>query len=198
MLETYRPPTYQLTPGTFSPFLDIIDLSGLALVYESIRGDQSAEPVRRAWSNWINNCQSPQDRAVTIMDTLDYTSMSYDPMSVMRIEWEKRATQEIIKAGYAVPEPPMFGFDEIPKWDAPSLIRLMGVSEYMPSFYLKPYVLFAAKVISSLSGEDEETVRERPGLKRYFEVSEHQKTTDSAQDKEPDESSSDECSSEEV
>ena len=197
MLETYRPPTYQVTPGTFGPFLDIIDLSGIAIIYESIRGDQSAEPVRQAWRNWVNNGQAPQVRAVKIMDTLDYISRSYDPMGVMRFEWEKRATQEIINAGYAVPEPPLFGIDEIPKWDAPPLIRLMGVSEYMPSFYLKPYVLFAAKVISSLSGEDEETVRERPGLKRYFEFSDHQKATDSAQDKEPDESSSDECSSEE-
>ena len=180
MLKTYRPPSYEITPGMFNPFLDILDLSGLALIYEAIRGDRSAGQVRNAWRNWIKANENPQDKAKKLLDVLDFTTGGYAPMSIMRTGRERRVAQAIIQAGYARPEPAFFSFDEAPEWDAPPLIKMINISEYMPSIFLKPHVIFAAEVISPLSGEDEPTIRERPGLKRYFEESDRRKTRDSA------------------
>ena len=101
MLQTYRPPTYEVTPGIYNPLLDILELSGLALVYEAIRGDQSANPVRQSWHNWINASQQPEAVATRIFYILDMTRASFAPVSVMRSEWGRRAAREIVKAGYA-------------------------------------------------------------------------------------------------
>ena len=101
MLQTYRPPTYEVTPGIYNPLLDILELSGLALVYEAIRGDQSANPVRQSWHNWINASQQPEAVATRILYILDMTRASFAPVSVMRSEWGRRAAREIVKAGYA-------------------------------------------------------------------------------------------------
>lgn len=180
MLSTYRPPSYEITPGVLNPFLDILNLSGLAIIYEAIRGDQSAGPIRNAWQNWTNSSQHPRDRAKGLLDVLDLTTGGYDPMSIRRTEWEQRVARAIRKAGYARPEPAVFSFDEAPEWDAPPLIKMLNVSEYMPSIFLKPHVIFAAEVVSPLSGEDEQATQKRPGLRRYFETSNHRKAVDSS------------------
>ena len=192
MLATYRPPTYEITPSIFNPFLDILELSGLAIIYETVRGDQSAGPVRDAWRDWVNARQHPQDEATRLLDVLDLTSRGFDPMSIMRTEWETRAAQAIVKAGYAMPRHTFFPSDEVPEWNAPPLIKMIGVSEYMPSFFLKPHVIFAAQVISPLSGEDEQVMRERPSLSRYFDASDSQESTGSAHDMDTNESSNEE------
>lgn len=171
MLSTYRPPSYEITPRIFNPFLDILSLSGLALIYEALRGDQSADPVRKAWRTWINANENPKNMAKQLLDVLDLTTTGYDPTSIRRTEWEQRASRAIREAGYARPEPAVFSFHEAPEWKAPPLIKMLNVSEYMPSIFLKPHVIFAAEVVSPLSGEDEHTKQKRPGLGRYFETS---------------------------
>lgn len=191
MLRTYRPPTYEITPGVFDPFLDILDLSGFALIYEAIRGDQSAEPVRNAWGNWINDAADPKRAATRILDHLDIVDSTFTVISQMRTEWEMRAAQEIIRAGYDRPEPALFLPDEPPEspmWNAPPLIKMLMVSEHMPSLNLDPYVIFAAEVVSPLSGEDESILRERPGLRRYFEVADRHRNIESEQEVDANES----------
>ena len=172
MASTYRSPTYQFTPAIYDPTIDILELSGLALIYEVLRGeDSSADPVRTAWDNWASSPdrQSFAPRIIfDILDQVDGGLPVMSPRSIARSDWETRVAGRIVEAGYAVPEYHPFGSQE--SWTAPPLIKLLGVSAWLPSLAIPPRTIFAAQFIGPLSGESEEELRARPSLRRYFEI----------------------------
>ena len=172
VLSTYTPPSYLVNSAIFDPVIDLLELSGLAMIYSAIRDDQSDEPVRQAWLEYIRSCAQPEDAAKRVLNLLDLADGGFwfgiSPRSIARTEWEMRLSNRIIEAGYAIPE--YSPFDREPTWTAPPLIKMLGVSESMPSVYLDPRTIFASEVIGPLSGEPDEVLRVRPGLQRYYEM----------------------------
>ena len=172
VVSTYRPPTYQITPAHLDPMIDTLELSGLAIVYEVLRGDGSADHVREAWTAHIEASGRTKESAKQILDLLDVATAGFRlqmaPRSAARGEWGLRLSKRIIEEGYA--RPGHFPLDDPPPWNAPPLIKMLGVDESMPRLLLDPRVIFAAEVLGPLSGETEDALRSRPGLKRYFEA----------------------------
>ena len=164
---TYRPPTYEITPANFNPILNVLELSGLALIYEKLRGDGSAEPIRHAWRGQGDSHDDLARFATQILDILDQVSSGFLPVSVLRSEWETRVAQRIVKEGFAIPD--YIPFEDPPAWTAPSLIKVLGVTKAHLNVSLPPYELFAGQVIAPLSGEKDKHLRARPGLRRYYE-----------------------------
>ena len=172
VVSTYRPPTYQVTPGHLDPMIDTLELSGLAIVYEVLRGDGSAGPVREAWTTRLQASGRTEESARQILGLLDVATSRFPlqmaPRSAARSEWSLALARRIIEEGYA--RPAYFPFDDPPPWNAPPLIKMLGVDESMPSLSLDPRAIFAAEVLGPLSGESEDHLWSRPGLKRYFEA----------------------------
>ena len=165
--KTYKPSTSQINSAILDPLIDILELSGLAMVYEVLRGDQSADPVRQAWETYIKSCAQPESVAKGVLTNLDLADggLSFgSPRGIARTEWGMRLSKRIVEAGYAQPEYHWFG--DRP-WDAPALIKMLGVSEGPPNL-LYPRTIFAADVIGPLSGESEQMLRARPGLRYYY------------------------------
>ena len=177
--STYTP-TYRVTPAHLDPMIDTLDLSGLAVIYGVLRHDGSAAPVREAWTTRIEASGQAEKSARQILNLLDLASSAFPfqmaPRSPARSEWSLRLAKRIIAEGYARPE--YFPFEDRAPWDAPPLIKMLGVDESMPSLSVDPRAIFAVEVLGPLSGESEETLRARPGLKRYFEVRDHRGAPD--------------------
>ena len=173
VLSTYQPPTHRVNASILDPTVDILDLSGLAVMYATVRGDESDAPVRQAWINQIKSSPQPDKAAKLVLNQLEmkdsYASMGISPRDIARTEWEMRLTKKIIEAGYAVPEfDPFVG--ERPTWNAPPLIKMLGVTEHIPSLSLNPRTILAAEVIGPLSGETEDVLKSRRSLRRYYEL----------------------------
>ena len=170
VLSTYQPPTYQVNSTLLDPTIDILELSGLSMIYAALRGDQSDEPIREAWENYLRFLPQPDKAAKRVLDTLDIAdgimSSGITPRSVTRSSWDIRLSNHIIKAGYAIPR--FNPFEGGPTWNAPPIIKMLGVLQDMPSIMLKPSAIFAAEVIGPLTGEPEDILRGRRGLHRYF------------------------------
>ena len=77
---TYRPPSYELTPAIFNPILDVLELSGLALIYEELRGDDSAEPIRQAWLVQDESRDELAGLAAYVLDVLDRAQIGLPPL----------------------------------------------------------------------------------------------------------------------
>ena len=181
---TYRPPTYQLTSATFDPMIDLLELSGLALIYEVLRDDKSADPIRNGWVKYIHASKKSEDAAKRVLDILDLVdgnfSFGMSPRSNARTGWGMRLSKHIVEAGYAVPD--YNPFDDLPTWSAPPLIKMLSVMESLPTIDIHPRAFFAAQVIGPLSGETEEELRERPALRRYYEARDHDTEPDISKD----------------
>ena len=167
MTSIYRPPTYEFNTNLLNPLLDVLELSGLAIAYETLRHDRSADPVRAVWRAWHQGIETPNKAAVVIMDLLDLAAGGFHPISTRRLDWRRRLERRIIVAGFGRPDYNPFG--PIPEWNAPPLIKMMGVDASMPTISLDPYIIFAALVLGPMSEESEESLRARVALKRYFE-----------------------------
>ena len=87
--------------------------------------------------------------------------------NMSRSQWAIRLSKVIEERGYAPPE--YHPFVKQQPWSAPPLIKLLGPSEYGGSFFLEPRAIFVAEVIGPLSGEGEDTLRNRAGLRKYYE-----------------------------
>ena len=170
ILSTYTPPTYEVAAGHLDPMIDALELSGLALIYEVLRGDESAAPVRHAWTTRLEASGQSEVSAKQVLDLLDLASSAFalqlPPRGAARSEWGLRLARRIIDDGYA--RPGYLPFEGRPPWTAPPLIKVLGVDEAMPSLSVDPRAIFAAEVLGPLSGESEELLRARPGLRRYF------------------------------
>ena len=168
--HTYQAPTYQVNTTILDPVMDILELSGLALVYAALRNDQSDLPIREAWGNLLESLPQADaaSRVLNMLDLVDgYLSRGISPRSIARTEWEMRLSRQVREAGYA--QPTSHPFEEQRTWNAPPLIKMLGVSERGGSISLKPRAIFAAEVIGPLSGESEEALKRRRGLRRYYE-----------------------------
>ena len=172
VLSTYHPPTYQVNSTIMDPTVDILEISGLAMIYAALRGDQSDAPLRQAWIDQLGSFPRPDEAARLVLDRMEmkdgYASLGISPRDIARSGWEIRLTNKIVEAGYAVPEFNPLG-EERPVWNAPPLIKMLGVSEHMRSIFLNPRVIFAAEVIGPMSGETEDILRSRRSLRRFYE-----------------------------
>ena len=166
VMATYTAPTYEFTPTHVDSMIDLLELSGLAIVYETLRDDQSAELVRSIWRGWLTDAEAGAARAQFILDTVDYRRSSLMGRGLRRTEWSMRLAKDVVGAGYAQPD--AIPFNGKVEWRAPTMIKMLGVHEAMPSVGLDPYVLFAGEVIGPLSGESEERLRARRGLEPYY------------------------------
>ena len=173
--STYKPPTYQYSPAILDPMLDILELSGLAILYEALRSDRSTVPIRQAWEAYVNCSAQPQETAIRVLDIVDLArsslSLGISQRGIARTQWSRRLAKRIIEAGYG--RPTYVSSGNPPAMSAPLLIRILGVSETKPSVSLSPLTIFAAEVIAPLSGEPEETLRARPGLRDYYRQRDH-------------------------
>ena len=171
LISTYKPPHYRYTSWVLHPMIDLMELSGLALIYEALRGDNSAEPVRVEWRSWIYGFEDPSRRASFTLGILDDEATDFTLASRKEFEWHRRLTERVIEAGYAMP--PFSPFSETPEWNAPRLLKILGISEDWPMLgSVKPRAIFAGEVIAPLTGEPEAQLTERPGLKYYYTESE--------------------------
>lgn len=165
---TYQPPTYEFTSWVFNPILDLLDISGLAILYEELGSGGSAEPVRKAWRNWCNSQESPTGSAKEVLDILDIISMGFTPVNITRTKWGTQLADRVVEQGYAIPI--FVPYEDPPEWDAPTLIKMLGVMQSsLRSPSLDPYVIFAGEVIGPLSGETEQELRARQALRRYYD-----------------------------
>lgn len=164
--STNKPPTYQSSPYSLIPILNLIALSGLALQYESLRGDQSANPVREAWEEWLREVDAPVIRAKDMLDLLDSARSGFPVYDAARAEWQQRLSRHISDAGYAMPEARSSGVQS--GWDAPDLIWMLGVSASLAGPTLDSTEVFAGEVLASWSEESDRDLRRRVALKRYY------------------------------
>lgn len=167
VITTYRAPTYDFTPAHVDSVIDLLEVSGLAIIYEALRNDQSAAAVRAVWQDWLTDPEHGEARAETILTIVDYRRGSLIGTGIRRTEWSMRLATDIVDAGYARPED--IPFEEPPDWRAPLLIKMLGVWRSMPNVSLDPYVLFAGEVVGPLSTESDATLRTRRGLVPYYE-----------------------------
>ena len=172
VVSTYQSPTYQVNSTTMDPTVDILELSGLAMIYATLRADQSDAPICQAWMDQLKLSPKPDEAARLVLNRLElkdgYASFGISQRDMARSEWEFRLTHKIVEAGYAAPEINPF-VEERPASHAPPLIKMLGVSQHLPSISLKPRTIFAAEVIGPMSGETEDTLGSRRSLRRFYE-----------------------------
>ena len=112
-----------------------------------------------------------------------YASLGISPRDVARTEWGIRMTNEIVEAGYAVPQLNPF-VEERSAWSAAPLIKMLGVTEDIRSTLLKPRSVFAAEIVAPLSEEPANVLRKRRSLRLYFEKKDSQESCDDKKDDE--------------
>lgn len=165
--STYEPPLYDVGPTLLNTMIDLLELSGLGIIYAALRDDGSAESIRRSWTEWFEALDDPSNAARRILGLVDAAATGFPIVSMKRNQWSWRLSQEITDAGYAIPE--YFGFGDPPEWNPPPLIKMLGVSGPLRITSIHPYIITAAEIIGPVSGESEAALRARPGLKHYFE-----------------------------
>ena len=187
VISTYGPPTYEYKPAIFDPMIDILELSGLAMVYAALRDDRSADPIRKAWLACFESHDQPEATAKLILNMLDVKdgrpSLGISARDISRTEWEKRLSDRIVRDGYARPR--IVPFDDPPEWIAPTLIKMLGISEDMPSAGVAPRAIFSAEVIGPFTGESEETLRKRAGLRKYYDIRDRYAVLDNSSEQSP-------------
>ena len=187
VLSTYRPPTYEYNSAIFDPMIDILELSGLAMVYAALREDKSDDPIRKAWLAYFESRDQPETTAEWILNVLDAKdgspSLGFSARDMARTEWERRLSDRIVGAGYARPR--IIPFDDPPEWIAPTLIKMLGISENMPSAKVAPRSIFSAEVFGPLTGESEETLRKRTGLRNYYNSRDRYAVLDNSSEQSP-------------
>ena len=187
VISTYGPPTYEYKPAIFDPMIDILELSGLAMVYAALRDDRSADPIRKAWLAYFEAHDQPEATAKLILNMLDVKdgrpSLGISARDISRTEWEKRLSDRIVRDGYARPR--VVPFDDPPEWIAPTLIKMLGISEDMPSAGVAPRAIFSAEVIGPFTGESEETLRKRAGLREYYDIRDRYAVLDNSSEQSP-------------
>lgn len=171
LLSTYQPPTYQITSATVDPVVDILELSGLAMIYAAIRDDRLDLVVRQVWDDYMGAVSNPEQVAKHILNVLELEqgglSIGISPRSVARTEWGQHVENRIRDAGFA--RPTYIPFEDPPPWDAPLLIKTLGVAEYGGSSLVKPRAIFVAESIVPLTGVSDENLKHYRALRFYYE-----------------------------
>ena len=186
VLSTYLAPAQQVNSALLDPTVDILDLSGLAMIYATLRDDQSDAPIRQAWTTMLNSFPGlrPDVAARLVLDRLEiadgYSRLGITPRDIARTGWESRLLNQIVEAGYAAPAYNPFGNPQ--PWNAPSLIKMLGILDRGGPMWLKPYAIFAAEVIAPLSAETEKLLRKRRALRIYYDQKDFEDRRDSNSD----------------
>lgn len=167
-INVYRPPRYQFTPAILNPLLDLFELSGLALVYAALRGDDSAEPILAAWRGWLGTNDESHQRAQMFLDVVDVAAREL-LVSPTRMEWRKKLANEVKDAGFGIPSLPLRKANQQRLLSAPRLIRMLGILDDSVSLSIDSYELFAGEIIAPATGLSGEAIRERRALRRYFD-----------------------------
>ena len=177
VLSTYLVPAQQINSALLDPTVDILDISGLAIIYATLRDDQSDAPIRQAWTRMLNSFPGlePNVAARQVLERLDiadgYSLLGITPRDIARTGWEMRLLNQIVEAGYAAPAYNSFGNPQLldaPPLNAPPLIKMLGILDRSGPMSLKPYAIFAAEVIAPMSAEAEEQLRKRRTLGIYY------------------------------
>ena len=176
VLSTYLVPAQQVNSALLDPTVDILELSGLAMIYATLRDDQSAAPIRQAWIDKLNSLPRPDEEARLILNRLDfadgYSRLGITQRDIARTGWETRLSKTIAEAGFAPPADNPF--EKPQPWNAPPLIKMLGILERGGPISLQPRAIFAAEVIAPLSAETEESLRKRRSLSIYYEQKDFQ------------------------
>ena len=171
LLSTYHPPTYRTTATTVDPVVDVLELSGLAMIYAAIRDDQSEFAVKQAWDEYMGTVANPEQLAKHILDVLEIAqgglSMGISSRSVARTEWGQHVANRIREAGFA--RPTYIPFEDPPPWNAPPLIKTLGVDEYGESILVTPRAIFVAENIVPLAGVSDDDLKNFRSLSFYYE-----------------------------
>ena len=149
LVTTYKPPMYQPSSAVLDPVLEVLELSGLAVIYETLRDDSSAGPIRQAWTDWLQGAESPERLAEGVLNALDIADnliLFPSPRHISRGEWSRHLGQVIVDAGYARPDGTLFGPQ--PEWKAPTLIKMLGFTSLGSTPRLHPRAVFAAQVVA--------------------------------------------------
>ena len=177
IMRTYLPPTYQFNQAQFDPIIDLLELSGLAVIYGQLREDGSEAPVIEAWGRYIRGSEKPASLAASILSILETVDSNFSfgisQRDIARTGWYRRLEKAIVDAGHAVPD--YFPFEPHQTWTAPPLIKMLRVSRSLPHVSLVfPRAIFAAQFIGPLSGIAEEELRAYRSLDHYFEEMDRQ------------------------
>ena len=184
VLSTYLVPAQQVNSALLDPTVDILELSGLAMIYATLRNDQSDAPIRQAWVDILNSLPGSDEAARLILNRLEladgYSHLGITPRDIARTGWETRLSKKIVEAGFAPPAYNPFGKPQ--PWNAPPLIKMLGILDRGGPMWLKPYAIFAAEVVAPLSAETQEILRKRRALYIYFDRKDFQVRRDSSSD----------------
>ena len=186
VLATYLVPAQQVNSALLDPTIDILELSGLAMIYATLRDDQSDTTIRQAWTSMLNSLPGLRTdvAARLVLDRLEtaenYSRLGITQRDIARTGWERRLLNQIVEAGYATPAYNPFGNPQ-PR-NAPPLIKMLGILDRGGPILLKPYAIFAAEVIAPLSAETEELLRKRRALRIYYDQKDFQGRRDSSSD----------------
>lgn len=168
---TYTAPTYQVNSAVLDPLLDLLEISGLALIYGEVRRDTTANPITESWNRFLTDQADTQMLASAYLDLLDLSrpgvGLGLSPRSITRTAWEMRLSRDMIDRGLVRPR--HSPFSEPQDWQAPEIAQLLNMSEDYPTSSIDPRVLFAARVLAPASGESDADLRRRPELRQYYE-----------------------------
>jgi len=180
VLSTYQGPAHQVNSAIFDPTVDLLELSGLAMIYAALRDDHSDAAIRQAWIDILNSLPEPQAAAKLVLDRLEfvdgYSRLGITPRDIARTSWRRRLSNRIVEGGFAPPAYNPLG--EPQPWNAPPLIKMLGIIERSGPMSLKPRAIFAAEVIAPLSAESGESLRKRRALRHYYDKKDWQDRQD--------------------
>ena len=156
-----------------SPLLAAIALSGIALAHADLYAHGGVETVRAAWRNAGTREWTTDRQAQAGLDALDEEKQSHLFIRTWRwysmaLGWQESLAQAITNHGFASD---LSGEPVPPPREAPSRIRIMGaIAPPYPTFRVGPAEMAGALILAPLSGETDERLRARPGLRVYFET----------------------------
>lgn len=168
VVNVYKPPTYQFTPANLNPMLDLFELSGLALVYATLRDDASAEPILETWREWLEADDDSRERASALLRIVEVAAMDLF-VSPTRTEWQGKLARNVRDSGLGIPTFPFDDTNQQRLDSAPRLIRMMGVLDDSAFLSVDAYELFAGEIIAPATKLPSDELRERRALRRYFE-----------------------------
>ena len=166
IMSNYQSSIYRVNVSVFDSIIDLLELSGLSLVYEVLRDDESSNRVCQAWESWLE--KDGRTMAPAILSVLDIADgvLSSSHISILRHQWNLRLSDKIREAGYARPE--YFPGNAPLPWNAPKLIKMLDLTSLFSDSKIYPRTIFAAEIIAQFAEDSEEQLRIRPGLIHYY------------------------------
>lgn len=82
---------------TTEPLVDILDLSGYALIYSELDGKQHWDIVKRAWDDYLTTFKNPMEITTFISSVIDRreTVFGLMPRAIIRTSWQQALEQRL-------------------------------------------------------------------------------------------------------